>query len=188
MVSAGRRDNAAMSVESTRVPVGRTPRAGSWLLKVALANAGGAVYGAVMVGVLLAAEDASHEGYAATIEAALIVLALYWLTSLYTHTLGVRLRNREPLNAKLLWHGCVYELPIVEGALVPILALLLTWGAGFAVTTGVTAALWATVVVIVVLEVAAGWRSRRDRRSLLLQAAAGAVMGLALIGLKLVLH
>jgi hypothetical protein len=141
-----------------------------------------------MVGVLLAAEDARHEGYAATFEAAVIVLALYWLTGLYTHSLGVRLRNREPLNAKLVWHSCVYELPIVEGALVPILALLLTWAAGFTVTTGVTAALWTTVAVIVVLEVAAGWRSRRDPRSLWLQAAAGAVMGLALIGLKLVLH
>jgi hypothetical protein len=183
-----RRDNAPMSAEPTTARLGRAPRAAGWLLKIAVANAGAAVYGAVMVGVLFAAEDARHEGYPATIEAALIVLALYWLTSLYTHTLGARLRNREPLNAKLLWQGCVYELPIVEGALVPILALLLTWAAGYAVGTGVSAALWTTVVVIVVLEVAAGWRSRRDPRSLLLQAGAGAVMGLALIGLKLVLH
>jgi hypothetical protein len=52
----------------------------------------------------------------------------------------------------------------------------------------VNAALWATAGTIVVLEIAAGWRSRPLARGFLLQAGAGAVMGLALIGLKLVLH
>src|SRR5262249_4209636 len=93
-------------------------RAAGWLLTVAAANAGGAVYGAVMVGVLLAAEDARHVGYAATIEAAVVVLALYWLTSLYAHTLGMRLRSQQHLNAALIWRGCVHELPILEGAVV----------------------------------------------------------------------
>jgi hypothetical protein len=166
---------------------GRLARATQWLLTVAAANAGEAVHGAVMIGVLLAAEDARHEGYGATIEAAALVLALYWLTSLYAHTLGTRLRQREPLDAALVWRSCVHELPLLEGALLPVVALLVAWAAGFAVTSGVTAALWATVASIVVLEVIAGGRSRQ-RRGLSLQAVAGATMGLALIALKLVLH
>jgi hypothetical protein len=140
-----------------------------------------------MIGVLLAAEDARHEGYPATIEAAAVVLALYLLTNLYAHTLGMRLRSREPLNARLVWRGCVHELPILEGALVPVAALLVAWAAGFALTSAVNAALWTAAAVVIVLEIAAGWRSRVGR-ALWIQAIAGAAMGLALIALKLVLH
>jgi hypothetical protein len=100
------------------------PRFAARLLAITAANAGGAVYGAIMVGVLLAAEDASHVGYAATTEAATIVILLYLLTNLYSHTLGARLQRREPLNRSLLWRSCLHELPIVEGALVPFVVLL----------------------------------------------------------------
>jgi hypothetical protein len=81
-------DNAPMSSRAPDVRRARLPRLASWFVEVTTANAGGAVYGAVMVGVLLAAEDARHEDYPATIEAAAIVLLLYWLTNLYTHALG----------------------------------------------------------------------------------------------------
>jgi hypothetical protein len=166
----------------------RLLRFAAWLLDVTTANAAGAVYGAMMVGVLLAAEDARHEGYPATIEAATIVMLLYLLTNLYAHTLGVRLQRREALNPSLLWRSCLHELPLVEGALVPFFVLLLTWAVGLTVATGVTAALWTAAGTIVVLEVAAGWRSRRGPRDLWLQIAAGVVIGVALIGLKLALH
>jgi len=158
------------------------------LAGVASENAEGAVYGTVMVGVLLAAEDPRREGYPGTIEAAALVLVLYLLTHLYTHILGARLRTSEPLSMTLLRHGCVHELPIIEGALVPTLALLVAWAAGAHVTSGVTIALWTTVVTILVLEVTAGWRARLRLRRLWLQAGAGAIMGLAIIALKLILH
>ena len=60
-------------------------------------NVEGAVYGTVMIGVLFAVEDSTHETYAETVEAALIILLLYVLTHLYAHFLGMRLRAREPL-------------------------------------------------------------------------------------------
>ncbi len=141
-----------------------------------------------MIGVLLAAEDPRSEGYPETIVGATIVLVLYWLTSFYTHTLGARLQTREPLTKTLFWHGCLHELPIIEGAVVPVLVLLIAWVAGAAVTTGITAALWTVALGIVTLEVAAGWRARLRPQGLCFQAAAGAVMGLAIIALKLVLH
>jgi hypothetical protein len=166
---------------------GRLSRTAGRLLTIAMNNAGEAVYGAVMVGVLLAAENAPHVGYAATFEAAVIVLAIYLLTRLYTHSLGDRLRAREPLNAALVWHSCVHELPVLEGALIPVLALILAWAVGAPVTSGASAALWAAAASIVVLEVAAGWRSR-GQHGFVLQAGAGATLGLALIALKLVLY
>lgn len=138
--------------------------------------------------VLLAAENARHAGYPATIEAAVVVLVLYWLTSFYTHALGERLQRRESLNAALLWRSCIHELPVMEGALIPVLVLLATWASGFNVDSGAKAALWAAAGSIVVLEFVAGWRSRLGPRGLSIQAGAGAVMGLTLVGLKLTLH
>jgi hypothetical protein len=166
----------------------RLTRLGAWLVDITTANAGAAVYGAVMIGVVFAAEDARHEDYPATLEAAVIVLVLYWLTNLYTHALGVRLERRESLHLRLLWSSCVHELPVVEGALIPVLVLLLTWATGLTVASGVTLALWTAAATIVVLEVAAGWRSQQTTRGLWLQAGLGAAMGLALVGVKLVLH
>ncbi len=166
---------------------GQARRAAAWLLRVTADNAGGAVYGTITLGVLFAAENAQREGYPGTIEASLIVLALFWLTSFYAHTIGIRLERREPLNLSLLWRSCVYELPVVEGALIPILVLLAAWAAGVKVGSGVNAALWTVAGTIVVLEIASGWRSRPVTRAFLLQAGAGVSMGLAILGLKLLL-
>ncbi len=181
-------EQAPISSRGDRAWVGRPRRALAWLLTVGAANAEGAVYGTLMIGVLLAAEDADRVGYPDTIGAAAIVLALYWLANLYTHTLGLRLKTREPLNVRLILRSCVHELPIIEGALIPVLALLVAWAAGATVASAVTAALWAAAVSIVLLEIAAGWLARLRPHDLWLQAGIGAVMGLAVIGLKLLLH
>ena len=153
-----------------------------------IAHAGGAVYGALLVGALLAAEDARHQGYGATIEASVVVVALYWLTNLYAHGLGVRRQRRERLNARLLWSSGLEELPIVEGALVPLVVLLVAWVVGVTIASAVSAAVWAAAGMIVVLEVAAGWRSRRGRGDVGIQATVGVAIGFALIGVKLILH
>jgi hypothetical protein len=47
---------------------------------------------------------------------------------------------------------------------------------------------WTTAVTIVVLEVAAGVRARLRPRRLPIQACAGVAMGMAIVGLKLLLH
>lgn len=167
---------------------GRLRRITAWLVKVTLDNAGGAIYGTVMIGVLFAAEDAEEVGYMDAVAAALIVLVLYWLTNLYTYALGTRLRTGEPLSASVFWRSCVHELPIVEGALVPLLVLLGAWAAGASVATGVGIATWTTAVTIVVLEFGAGWRSCLSLGRLLLQAAVGAAIGVAIVGLRLLLH
>ena len=172
---------------TTTPPDSRVRAATAWLVRVTSDNAAGAVYGTVMIGVLLAAERAQHEGYGTTIGAALIVLAVYWLASLYTYVLGTRLRTRAPLTAAVIWRSCIYELPLIEGALVPLLVLVIAWAAGAGVASGVTAAIWTAAVSLVVLEVVAGWRSGLPAGRLWLQAAAGALIGAAIIALKLVL-
>lgn len=167
---------------------GRLQQAVAWLVKVTVDNAGGAVYGTVMIGILFAAEGSQSVGYPDAVGAAVIVLAVYWLTSLYTYTLGTRLRTGEPLSGNVFWRSCLHELPIVEGALLPLLALLAAWAAGASVTTGASIATWMAAISIVTLEFAAGWRSGLTLGRLLLQAGMGAAIGLAIVALKLLLH
>lgn len=176
------------SSRPSQVRLGRPRRAAARLVGVAAQNAGGAVYGTVTIGVMLAAEDARRAGYPETIGAAVIVLTLYWLMSFYTYSLGLRLRTRGKLDVTLFRQSAAHELAIIEGAFIPVLALLVAWVLGASVTAGVTAAVWATAVSIVTLEVAAGRRAQLPPRDLWLQAGAGAVMGLAIIALKIVLH
>jgi hypothetical protein len=181
-------DNPAMATPTFRTSPGRLRRAADHLLDLAAQNVEGAVYGTVMIGVLFAAEDSKRETYADTVEAALIVLLLYVLTHVYAHFLGMRLRAREPLTAKVLWRSIIHQLPILEGAVVPVLALLIGWALGATATEGTNAALWTTAVTIVTLEVAAGWRAKLSAREMLLQAGTGALLGLTIVALKLVLH
>lgn len=146
------------------------------------------MYGAVMIGVLFAAEDARHETYSDTIIASLIVLVLYWALSLYTHMLGDRLLTQESLSLDLIGRGCLHEIPIVEGAAGPVIVLAIAWAAGAPLTRGLRLATFATAISIVVLEIAAAWRVRPHGIAFWLRVAGGAVIGLAVVTLKVVLH
>ena len=76
----------------------------------------------------------------------------------------------------------------MQGAALPLAALTIGWITGAALQTAVTAALWSTVVGLVVLELIAGVRSRASARELALEGCAGATMGIAILALKIVLH
>jgi hypothetical protein len=68
-----------------------------------------------------------------------------------------------------------------------LLVLIVAWTAGLPIGDGVAVAVWAAVATVVVLEVLAGWRSRRRPLDFVMQAVAGVAMGLALIAVKLLL-
>ena len=141
-----------------------------------------------MIGVLFAVEDAPRVGYLKTLEAAVLVLVLYWLTSFYAHELAIRVQRREQVNLRLMWRSCLHELSIIEGGLIPVLALLVAWASGATVRVGVSAAVWTTAATIIALEVAAGCRARPAFKPLLLQVTVGVAMGSAIVVLKLMLH
>lgn len=167
---------------------GRVRRTAAWLVATSVGNAEGAVYGALLIGILLAAEDAHRETYAETIGATTIVLVLYWLTDLYTRVLGVRLRTQERLARPVIRRIVVHELPVIEGGIVPVVVLVLAWATGASVRIGVTAAVVAAVVSIIGLEIVAAWRARPSGAAVWLRAAAGALAGLAIVAVKVVLH
>jgi hypothetical protein len=151
-------------------------------------NLAPAIYGTMMVGALLAAESARRETYSETVGAVLITLLLYWLAHSYSDFASSRIQETESFTLGNLTRRMVHELPILVGAAIPLIALLLAWILGAALTSAVTAAIWSSAATIFVIEVVAGVRTSRSPRQLALQTTIGAMLGLLIIVLKLVLH
>ena len=155
---------------------------------VAAENPSGIVYGIIVIGALLAAESGRHESYLDTIASAAIAAALYWFAHAYADVLGERLARHERLTARALGRALARDLAIIRGAALPLAVLALAWVVGATQQHAVTAALWSAIVSLVAFELIAGIHSRASPRELLLEGAAGAAMGIAILALKIVLH
>jgi hypothetical protein len=152
------------------------------------ANPGAAVYGAIAVSALLAAESPRRETYAKTVAAVVITLVLYWLAHSYAEFAGRRLKTAGRLTLEDLASTMLHELSLLAGAAVPLVPLLTWWAAGGRLTGAVTAAVWTSASMIVIIELIAGLRARLSGRELGEQVALGALLGLLVIALKVVLH
>jgi small-conductance mechanosensitive channel len=151
-------------------------------------NPGGAIYGTLTVGALLAAERASRETYAKTIGAVAVAMALYWLAHAYASSAEHRLREEEPLTPGLIGRTMLHEVSILVGAALPLLAVVLFGLFGAALGTAVSAGVWTSAIVIVSLEVSAAVGADLHGRELVIQVAIGAVLGVLVIVLKALLH
>ncbi|MGA2321171.1 MAG: hypothetical protein ABSG95_10600 [Solirubrobacteraceae bacterium] len=151
-------------------------------------NPAGVVYGVIAIGALLAAESGHHETYPDTVGSAIIAAGLYWLAHAYASFVGLRLTKHERLTARTLSRVLIHDWAIVRGAAIPLLVLLLAWGAGATQETAVTAALWCAVGSVIAFELAAGIRSQATRSELALELGVGMAMGAAIIALKVLLH
>jgi hypothetical protein len=181
-------DNAPIAAEPTP-PHGLrhiASRAIDWILPEK--NPTGAVYGTMIVGAVLATESAGRETLVETVTAVALALGLYWLAHAYAATLGQRLDNQTPLSTAALRRALVRDFAIVRGAIAPILALLIAAAAGASLATAVLAAVWTSAVLIVTFEVVAATRAQMRGRELIVQVCVGAIMGLAIIALRVVMH
>jgi hypothetical protein len=151
-------------------------------------NPGAVVYGTITVGALLASESANHETYADTVGAVAIAMLVYWLAHAYTEFAEQRFAHRQPLTLDGLARSLVHEVTVIAGAAIPLAVLLVCWVAGVGLTSAVAAALWTTAAMLVVEEVVVGMRAKLSRRALMAQTGAGALFGVLVIALKLVLH
>jgi hypothetical protein len=151
-------------------------------------NLGAAVYGTILVGALLAAESAAHETYGETIVAVLLALLIYWIAHAYSAFASWRLRQGEPVTVHGLVRAMGQESPLLIGAAVPLVALLLAWAAGARLATAVNAAIWTSAAMIVAIEFVAGRRAGKSGQALVFQTMLGALLGVLVIGIKLILH
>lgn len=142
----------------------------------------------ILIGALLAAESGRHEGYPDAIGSAVIATGLYWLAHAYASVLGRRLSSGGRLTASALALALAHDWALVRGAAIPLLALLIAWAAGAQQEAAVTAALWSAIGSLIVFELLAGVRSRATPAELVLDAAVGLAMGMAILVLKIILH
>jgi hypothetical protein len=153
-----------------------------------LSDLSAAIYGTMTVGALLAAESAEYETYLKTVISVLITLVIYWLAHSYAEFASERLKEREPLRLGVLGRIMVSQVPILFGAAIPLVAVLALWAANASLSTAVTAAVWTSAVVVMLIEVMAGIRAKRTGRELALQTLFGGLLGLLIIVLRLTLH
>lgn len=155
-------------------------------------NPRGTIYGTIAVGLVVAAEDPTKETYPRVLIAAAIAVMTYWLAHGYAHWAGDRLRqNRRPdagWRGRRLVRALGNEWPIVEGGAIPLAALLVAWIAGAPLPTAITADLGTAAAALAAFELAGGLRQRLPPLHLLANAAVALMLGLALFGVKAILH
>lgn len=151
-------------------------------------NPGGLVYGTILVATLLAAESAANETYVKTIGAVLVALALYWLAMGYAEFTAHRAEHRGHGDIADYLRALRHEIAVVYGELGPLAALVICWAIGARLSTAVSAAVWTAVAIVIATELLIGVRSDLHGRELVVQSAFGIVLGLAIVGLRVVLH
>ena len=147
-----------------------------------------AVYGTVSIGALLAAESAKQETYAATFGAVALTLLLYVLIHSYSDYSAERLDEGEPLELAGLGRTILLESWLLVGAGVPLIALVISWLLGASLSTAVTVAVWTSAAMVVILELVSGLRAGETGRDLAMQIGIGALFGVMVILLRIVLH
>ncbi len=152
------------------------------------ANPGGLVYGTILVATLLAAESPKRETYLKTVGAVVIALIVYWLSMTYAQLTGERIRDDEPFKPAALAQAGADELPVIYGALGPLLALVVCWAAGAGLSTGVSVAIWTSVAMIIATEVVLGVRAELTGKQLVVQTGMGVLLGLLVVALRVLLH
>lgn len=148
----------------------------------------GAIYGSLAVGTLLAVESARQETYGETLGAVVIALLLYWLAHSYAEFTSRRIREGERLTLRGLTGSMALWSPIPVGAGPPLIALVMAHTLGANLTVAVSVGFWTAVGSIVLVELFAAARSRSSILELLLQSSMGALLGIGIIALRIVLH
>jgi hypothetical protein len=190
-----RRDNRL--IQRRPVPPSPAPtagrRAGGWVQRslewiLPSENPTGVIYGAIVIGALLAAESGLHETYPEAVGSMAIAACTYWLADAYAAVLGRRLATNAPLTPRALSRALASNWAVVRGATIPLLVILVCWVLGAHQPAAVNAALWSVVASLVGFELLAGIRSRARPGELAVEVGVGVAMGIGVIALKVLLH
>jgi hypothetical protein len=151
-------------------------------------NAAGLVYGTILVATLLSAESAVRETYVKTVVGVLVALFTYWLALAYARFTGERLEEGTGATLEGLANAAGHELTVFYGAAVPFVTLIAFWIGGASLDTAVTASVYVADAAIIGAEILIGVRAGLKGKELIAQAAIGAVLGVLVLGLRLLLH
>ena len=146
------------------------------------------MYGTIVVATLLAAESAQSETYAKTIVGVVLAMITYWLAVSYAHYSGERVERHQGFEYSGFVHTAIDETTMLLGAVPELAAVLIVWALGDSLEQAIRAGVIVAAVTIVLTELVTGIRADLHGRELVRQTVVGGVIGLMVIGLRLVLH
>ncbi|HEY1592455.1 MAG TPA: hypothetical protein VGF81_11725 [Solirubrobacteraceae bacterium] len=158
------------------------------MLRRLFARPGPLVYGTMVVGAVMDAEGIKTETFPETIFGIGLAMVLLWLAHSYASLTGHRLSEGEHLTTKLLGHHLAHEAPILLGAVIPLLTVIIWSATGASLSESLSAGIWADVAMIVIINLVAAFVTELRGRDLIVQTAVGVVLGLGIIFVKLIFH
>ena len=114
-------------------------------------------------------------------------VAVYWIAHLHAVTIGSALTHRHHPFAAVR-HAFRETLPIAGASVVPLAILFGTNLLGVSLRASAWIALLATIALLAIYSYVAGSRGGLDLKGRIACAAAGAAVGLLVVGLKVALH
>ena len=147
-------------------------------------NPGSLIYGILTVGAVISAESGTTQHQPREIITAAVAVVIYFLIHAYSTLLGNRLHGSGVLSRTELVRAIADESPILRGASLPVLTMVVFWLLGFSADTMEWAGIVCAIVLLVLFEFLAGLRSHLGRGWIWLQAGMGAAFGLLLAMLK----
>lgn len=165
---------------------GPAARALAWL--VPDGNPSALVYGTILAAALLAVESGQRESLFSAAASVVVAVVILWLAKSYAAALGDRLHQPVPWTPRHLASIALHEASLLQGAVIPVAVLLVAAAAGAGERTAVLAALISAVVVLFVLELAAGVASHLGRGALIGQVLISGVIGAGVLAVKALVH
>jgi hypothetical protein len=148
------------------------------------ANPAGVIFGTITIGAVLAGENAKGESVATSVEVAVLVVGLFWFVHAWSDDTGERLIQHRRLQWRPLAQTLEHQASILRSVLLPVVILSIAGLAGASDATALWIGTITCAVLLVVIELISALRNRLPLTQVLVETAAGATFGCAL----LVLH
>jgi hypothetical protein len=143
----------------------------------------GGIYGTIVTASIMATAG-SELTAAAEAVAVLITLTVYWIAHEYADLLGSHIAGGQLPAWRDIRGALTASWTMVSASYLPLIVLLAATVAGAATTDAASAGLAVAALELVLYALAAGRAAALGRRPQILIAASAAVLGLAMIGLK----
>jgi hypothetical protein len=143
----------------------------------------GGIYGTIVTASIMATSggELSAAGEAVAV---LLTLTVYWIAHEYADLLGSHIAGGQLPGWRDIRDALTASWTMVSASYLPLIVLILATVAGAAATDAANAGLVAAAIELVVYALTAGRAAALGRRPKILIAASAAVLGLAMIGLK----
>jgi hypothetical protein len=155
---------------------------------VARADTAALLYGAilsaaVMASISLESDDATRVALSTT-----SVLFVYWLADVYVHAISMRFDRSEHHLGTRVVAAARHEVGILEGGLPSIAIYLLAYVLVRDSSDAAFAALWFSVVMLMVVGYVGAHRGGASGRAAIIEALGAGLFGMVIIGAKTLLH